>query len=60
LSGHVQAIMEMPTIYLDSSFIPNKKPVDAWHLALATTYRIDYLMTWNCSHLANPDVESKL
>jgi hypothetical protein len=26
---------------------------DAFHLALATWYRIQYLLTWNCKHLAN-------
>ena len=26
---------------------------DAFHLALATWYRIQYLVTWNCKHLAN-------
>ena len=26
---------------------------DAWHFAFAIHYEIDYLLTWNCAHLAN-------
>ncbi|MBE0545816.1 MAG: hypothetical protein IH623_31175 [Verrucomicrobia bacterium] len=28
---------------------------DATHLALATLHKCDYLVTWNCRHLANPN-----
>lgn len=26
---------------------------DAVHIAVATVHRVDYLLTWNCSHIAN-------
>ena len=26
---------------------------DALHLAYASYYKVDFLMTWNCDHLAN-------
>lgn len=26
---------------------------DAAHLALASVHAVDYLLTWNCKHLAN-------
>ena len=26
---------------------------DAMHLSIASYYKIDYLLTWNCNHLAN-------
>ncbi len=26
---------------------------DAFHLAFASFYKMDYLITWNCEHLAN-------
>ncbi len=31
---------------------PNAE-VDALHIALATTHGMDYLLTWNCRHIAN-------
>ena len=45
---------------LREKIIPETKPVDAWHLALAVTHSCDYLLTWNYSHLANPDVQMRL
>jgi hypothetical protein len=33
--------------------MPANDSGDAFHLALATWYRIQYLVTWNCKHLAN-------
>ena len=26
---------------------------DAFHLAFASHYKLDFLLTWNCKHLAN-------
>jgi predicted nucleic acid-binding protein len=37
--------------------IPEAKKLDAFHLAYAVFYRIPYLLTWNCTHLADPEVE---
>jgi predicted nucleic acid-binding protein len=34
-------------------FLPAKAKTDALHLAITTVHRIDYLVTWNCKHLAN-------
>lgn len=30
---------------------------DALHIALATVYDVDYLLTWNCRHIANPEIQ---
>lgn len=38
---------------------PSAKP-DAFHLALACHYRIDYLLTWNLKHLASGRVRLRL
>lgn len=44
--------------------LPKKALADALHVALATLWRADYLLTWNCTHIANgetlPLVESSL
>jgi hypothetical protein len=34
--------------------------VDAIHLAAAVTYEMDYLLTWNCKHLAHGEIRIKL
>jgi hypothetical protein len=34
--------------------LPAKARSDASHISLATVGLIDYLLTWNCKHIANP------
>ncbi|CCI20178.1 conserved hypothetical protein [Microcystis aeruginosa PCC 9807] len=29
-------------------------------MALATVYNLDYLVTWNCKHMANAQIQRKL
>jgi hypothetical protein len=33
--------------------LPKKATVDAFHIGIAAAHQIDYLLTWNCKHLAN-------
>lgn len=40
--------------------IPPKAEADATHLALAILHHITYLLTWNCTHLANPVLQKEL
>jgi hypothetical protein len=35
--------------------MPRDGAGDALHLALASFYSMDVLLTWNCKHLANPN-----
>ncbi len=36
--------------------IPRKAAGDAAHIAIATVYGCDYLLTWNCRHIANAEL----
>ena len=40
--------------------LPPKAATDASHLGLAILHRIDYLLTWNCTHLANAVLQKDL
>jgi len=33
--------------------LPAEAPEDALHIAVATVHGMDYLVTWNCAHIAN-------
>jgi predicted nucleic acid-binding protein len=33
--------------------LPSKAASDALHIAIATVHGMDYLVTWNCKHIAN-------
>ena len=39
--------------YIENALMPRNIMGDAVHLAYASFYKIDFLMTWNCKHLAN-------
>ena len=40
--------------------LPSQAIADAGHVALAATHGLDFLLTWNCAHLANPHIASKI
>jgi hypothetical protein len=47
------AILEIVSTYLRNLLMPAKPVSDAMHLALASFHKCDFLLTWNCEHLAN-------
>lgn len=46
-------IIDIAQVYLDNYLMPSVLKGDALHLAYASFYKIDFLLTWNCNHLAN-------
>ncbi len=40
--------------------LPEKAIEDALHIALATVSEIDYLLTWNCKHIANATIVPRI
>ena len=40
--------------------LPKKATVDAFHIAIAAAHEVDYLLTWNCKHLANAAMRSTI
>ena len=40
--------------------LPQKAKIDALHIAVATINGIDYLLTWNCAHIANAILRPKI
>jgi len=40
--------------------LPQKAEMDAAHVAFAIVHRMDYLLTWNCTHLANAPLQKAL
>jgi predicted nucleic acid-binding protein len=43
-----------------SRVIPASAAEDALHIALAAVHGMDYLLTWNCKHLANAALRSEV
>ncbi|MCY3024252.1 MAG: PIN domain-containing protein [Planctomycetota bacterium] len=46
--------------YLAAGIVPESVVHDALQLAVATVHRMDYLLTWNSAHLANPEIQVRL
>lgn len=40
--------------------LPEKARIDALHIAVAALSGMDYLLTWNCTHIANAILRPKL
>jgi hypothetical protein len=40
--------------------LPEKAAEGGLQIAFATTHDVDYLMTWNCAHIANPEIQERL
>ena len=49
----VPEIQEIAEAILAQAILPAKAEFDALHFAVAAYYRVDYLLTWNCTHIAN-------
>ena len=47
------AIAEIVQVYIRHKVMPSDPGGDALHLAFASYHRCDFLVTWNCQHLAN-------
>ena len=47
------AIVEIVQAYIRHKLMPANPTGDALHLALASYHKCDFLVTWNCEHLAN-------
>ena len=45
---------------LTTGAVPEKAAEDALHLAIAVTNGVEYLLTWNCKHLANATMRTKI
>ncbi len=46
--------------FVDRQIIPTKAAEDALHIAATAVHSIDYLITWNFKHIANPRNWSRL
>lgn len=47
------AAAQLAELLLRKHALPEKAVLDALHIAVATVHGMDYLLTWNCRHIAN-------
>jgi len=46
-------VISLTQLLLRSGLFPPKASADAGHIAVASKHSIDYLLTWNCKHIAS-------
>ena len=57
LSGDVHDLAER---LLAVGAVPAKAALDGLHIGIAALNRMEYLLTWNCAHIANAAVRGKI
>jgi predicted nucleic acid-binding protein len=55
-----EAVDDLASEFMAKSNLPPKAADDAIHIAVATVNNLDYLLTWNCKHIANAQIQKKL
>ena len=51
--GITDAAGELAARLVERGAVPRKAAEDVLHIAVAAVHGVDYLLTWNCKHIAN-------
>ena len=51
---------ELARSLISHGSLPTKAEIDAFHVAVATTHGVEFLLTWNCKHIANAIMPPKI
>jgi predicted nucleic acid-binding protein len=52
--------MRLAEALVGSGAVPTQAVVDATHIAIATVHGMAYLLTWNCAHIANATMRTRI
>ena len=53
-------VTQLGQMLVDQLAIPAKAKVDAFHVAAAAVHGMDYLLSWNCTHIANLQMRRRI
>jgi predicted nucleic acid-binding protein len=60
LLGLTPAVADLAVTLIDEAILPAKAAEDALHIALAAVHRVDFLLSWNFRHIANPVIQARI
>lgn len=60
LLSTTEEAIELAESLIQLAVIPEKAADDALHIALCATNGIEFLVTWNCRHIANATLRSRI
>ncbi|MDP2903280.1 MAG: type II toxin-antitoxin system VapC family toxin [Methylovulum sp.] len=52
--------IEISKALVARNIVPAKAAEDALHISIATVHAMDFLLTWNCKHIANPEIQKRI
>ncbi len=52
--------MALAQMLIEHVPLPTSAAADALHIAIAVVNGMDYLLTWNCTHIANAALRSRI
>jgi len=52
--------LELAKALVSNRIVPTAAEADALHIAIAATSGMDYLLTWNCRHIANAQIRARI
>ncbi len=55
-----QDMFDLAKSLIAQAIIPARAVEDALHIAVSTLHHVDFLLTWNCRHIANPVIQEKI
>jgi predicted nucleic acid-binding protein len=57
INDRVYALAEA---FIAEGIVPPTYGDDAFHLAISVVHGVDFLLTWNCKHIANAEMRTKI
>ena len=55
-----EEVRHFARLILEKGIFPPKKAEDAFHFSFSAVNGIDYLLTWNCTHIANAQIMKRV
>ena len=53
VDGMIESVENLARLLQEGYAVPKTEATDAAHIATASIYGMDVLLTWNCKHMAN-------
>ena len=58
--GHDASVGTFALEYQQMLSLPEEAEADLYHIAYAVVFELDYLVTWNCAHIANANSAKRI
>ena len=53
-------VIALANAFIDAGPLPKKAARDALHIAVSAIHGLDFLVTWNCAHIANAEMNPRI